>query len=99
MTVRFTPEATRDITNILANVTSPQLGERLSQALGRAMEICHENPRANPKTRVPFVRRCPLRRYRYTIFYSYTPGLRDIEIIRVVHSARVRNLDRVPKAK
>lgn len=101
MTARYTPEATRDITSVLrtASAQSPQFGERPSKALQRAIKICDENPRANPQTRVAFVRRCPLKRYRYTIFYRFTPGLPEIEVLRVVHSARVRSLYRVPKAK
>jgi plasmid stabilization system protein ParE len=101
MTARFTEQATVDIEMIVrqASATDEKYGELLSKALERTIERCDENPLANPRTRSPHVRRCPLKKYRYTIFYRIFPGEKDIEVMRVRHSARVRNLRRVPRFK
>jgi len=38
----------------------------------------------------------PLFRYPYTIFYRIDATVGQVEIVRVVHGARVRNLGRLP---
>jgi plasmid stabilization system protein ParE len=40
--------------------------------------------------------RRPLGRYGYTIFYRALAGGEEIEVARVVHGARVRNLRQMP---
>jgi hypothetical protein len=40
--------------------------------------------------------RRPLGKYRYTIFYRALAGDGGIEVVRVVHGARVKNLGKVP---
>ena len=101
MTARFTEQATTDIATIIRQASSSdeKYGERLSKALERTIERCDENPLANPRTRSPNVRRCPMKTYRYTIFYRIYAGENDIEVMRVSHSSRVRNLRRVPRSK
>ena len=59
--------------------------------------MCALNPRSDGKTDEPNVYRRALGKYRYTIFYRVLPNDEGIEVARVVHSARVRDLRRVPQ--
>lgn len=43
--------------------------------------------------------RLPLVRYPYTIFYRIVADQDEVQILRVVHSARVKDLKRMPKGK
>ena len=45
----------------------------------------------------PKVRRLPLLRYPYTIFYRVDPDRNIVEIARVVHGARIRDLGSMPE--
>ena len=58
--------------------------------------LCALNPRAIGKTDEPNLYRRPLGKYRYTIFYRVLPGDTGIEVARVVHGARVKNIRKVP---
>jgi hypothetical protein len=46
---------------------------------------------------VPNLYRHPLGKYRYTVFYRVLPNDEGIEVARVVHSARVKNLRKAPE--
>lgn len=50
------------------------------------------------ETDEPGVRRLPLVRYPYAIFYRVIPVLDRVEIARIIHSARISDLGRVPDA-
>jgi plasmid stabilization system protein ParE len=53
-------------------------------------------PYAAAATDEPNVRRVPLVRFPYTVFYRVDPVHRVVEIARVVHGARVRDLGKIP---
>ena len=53
-------------------------------------------PLASEATDEPNVRRLPLVRYPYTIFYRIDAARNLVEIARVIHSARIKNLRRLP---
>jgi plasmid stabilization system protein ParE len=55
-------------------------------------------PFASAPTDEPNVRRVPVVRYPYTIFFRIDPDRGLVEIARVIHSARVRNLGQMPDA-
>jgi plasmid stabilization system protein ParE len=43
--------------------------------------------------------RRPLGKYRYTIFYRVLPSEERIEVARVIHGARVKNLRTLPSGE
>ena len=98
MKVRYASRALRDIDDILAYIEarSPQGARSVSLAIEHAIRSCALSPQASAKTDEPGVYRRPLGRYRYTIFYRVLAGGEGIEIARVIHGARVRNLRRMP---
>lgn len=98
MKIVYAPRALSDIDEILAYIQarSPRGAHRVSLAIEYAIEMCALSPHAAGKTNEPNVYRRPLGRYRYTIFYRTLADGEGIEIARVVHSARVRNLQNMP---
>lgn len=98
MRLVYAPRALRDIDEILAYIQSrsPQGADRVSRAIERAIELAARNPYAGTSTDEPGLFRYPLGRYRYTVFYR-VDAVRDVvEIVRVVHGARVRDLGSLP---
>ena len=99
MTVRLSPRALADleaIRNYLVPI-SPQGAERVRKAIATTIDYCARNPRGGTMTDEPGVFRRPLRKYRYTIFYRVLPAGDGIEVARVIHGARVKNLGKMPE--
>jgi plasmid stabilization system protein ParE len=99
MKVVYAPRALRDIDEILAYIhkRSPRGAHNVSVAIEHTVHMCALNPRIGAKTDEPDLYRRPLSKYRYTIFYRTLAGAEGIEIARVVHSARVKNLRKLPE--
>jgi toxin ParE1/3/4 len=97
MKIVYASRALRDIDEILDYIRkrSPRGAHSVSVAIEHAIQTCALNPRATGKTDEPNVYRRPLGKYRYTLFYRTLPHDEGIEIVRVVRSARVRNLRRL----
>jgi plasmid stabilization system protein ParE len=98
MKIVYSRRALRDIDEILAYIRkrSPRGAHKVSRAIEHKIHICALNPRGSPETDESDVYRCPLGKYRYTIFYRALASAEGIEVVRVVHGGRVRNLRKVP---
>ena len=99
MRVVYAERARRDIGDIYDTIAphNPKAAGRVEHMIRAACEGLADFPFAPAATDEPNVRRLPLVRYPYTIFYRVDP-IRDlVEIVRVVHSARVTDLGRPPK--
>ena len=97
MNVVYAPRALRDIDEILAYIQqrNPRAAESVSLAIEQAVTLSAQVPRAAGKTDLPNHYRRPLVRFPYTLDAART----QIEILRVVHSARVKNLRALPDAE
>ena len=98
MRIVYAPRALRDIDEILTYIhqRSPSGAHNVSLAIEHAIQLCALNPGATGKTDEPNLYRRPLGKYRYTIFYRALPDKEGIEVARVIHGARVKNLQRLP---
>ncbi|HWE20546.1 MAG TPA: type II toxin-antitoxin system RelE/ParE family toxin [Hyphomicrobiaceae bacterium] len=98
MKVIYAPRSLRDIDKLLNYIQkrSPRGAHSVSLAIEYAIHMCALKPRAIGRTDVPNLYRRALGKYRYTIFYRVLPENEGIEIVRVVHSARVKNLRKLP---
>ena len=98
MKVVYASRALRDIDDILGYIKtrSPQGARSVSLAIEHAIRACALSPHSSAKTDEPGVYRRPLGRYRYTIFYRVLGDGEGIEVARVIHGARVRDLRRMP---
>jgi len=101
MKIVYAPRALRDIDRILAYIykRSPGGAHSVSLAIERTIHMCALNPRAIGKTDEPSLYRRPLGKYRYTIFYRVLPGDEGIEVARVVHGARVKDIHKAPDGR
>jgi len=99
MKIIYAPRALRDIDEILGYVRkrNPRGAHNVSLAIEHTIRMCALNPRGSPETDESNVHRCPLGKYRYTVFYRTLTREAGLEVVRVVHSARVKNLGRIPE--
>ena len=99
MKVVYAPRALRDVDEILAYIhaRSPRGAHNVSMAIEYTIHMCALNPRAGAKTDEQNVYRRPLGKYRYTIFYRALTDGDGIEVARVIHGARVKDLGTMPE--
>ena len=97
MRVIFAERARRDIGEIYDNIAqhNPVAAQNVEDAIRAACERLAEFPHASAATDEPNVRRMPLVRYPFTIFYRVDAARELVEVARVIHAARVRNLGRM----
>jgi toxin ParE1/3/4 len=98
MNVVYADRARRDISEIYDSIaTHNQLAaRRVEDFIRTKCERLTEFPFASAKTDEAGVRRIPLVRFPYTIFYRVNAAVDRIEIVRVIHGARLRDLSRLP---
>lgn len=99
MRLVYAPRALRDVDEILAyiQVRSPQGAGNVSRAIEHAIVLAARNPYAGVSTDELNLFRNPLGSYRYTIFYRVDAARVVVEIARVIHGARVRDLGSLPE--
>ena len=99
MKVVFAERARQDISDIYNSIAAHNraAAQRVENAIRADCERLGAFPFASVETDEPNVRRMPLGRYRYTIFCRINEARGVVEIARVVHSARVRDLGRMPE--
>jgi toxin ParE1/3/4 len=98
MRVVFARRAQRDIGDIYDDIAqhNPSAAQRVEDIIRIRCQRLADFPYATPPTDAPNVRRLPLVRYPYTIYYRIDAEHGLIEIARVIHSARIRNLGSLP---
>ena len=99
MRIVYAPRALRDIDDILSYIhqRSPSGAANVSRAIEHAIGVCALNPLMGAKTDEPNLYRWPIGTYRYTVFYRPLSVGDGIEVARVIHGARVRNLRQMPE--
>jgi len=99
MTLVYAPRARQDIAEIFDAVAlhSPSAAHRIEDAIRLNCERLADFPRSAVATDQPGVRRLPVVRYPYAIFYRVGAVREDVEIVRVVHSSRLKDLHRLPE--
>jgi toxin ParE1/3/4 len=101
MKVVYAERARRDIARIFDTIAvrDPKAARRVEDLIRAKCDRLADFPFSAASTDQPNVYRLPLVRYPYAIFYR-VDAVRDcVEIARVVHGARIKNLRRMPKAK
>ena len=99
MKLVFTEPARDDVADIYGYNSrhSSRAAARVEASIRTACQIIAEFPEAAARTNLPNVRRAPMLRYPYTFYYRVKHELDLVEILRVVYSARVTDLDRMPE--
>lgn len=99
MKVVYAEHARRDIGDIYDAISqqSPDAAQRVEDFIRAACEGLTDFPYAAAATDELNVRRLPLVRYSYTIFYRIRTDVDCIEIARVIHGARIKDLGALPE--
>jgi toxin ParE1/3/4 len=100
MKLVYAERARDDIGKIYDRIAgdSPTNAQRVEDKIRATCEGLADFPYASAPTDEPNVRRLPVVRYPYTIFFRVDPDRELVEITRVIHSARVKNLGQMPDA-
>ncbi len=98
MIIVYAETARRDITAIYDSIAphNKQAAKRVESLIRIKCERLADFPYAAAKTDEPGVFRLPLVRYPYTIYYRVNLALERVEIAPVVHSARIKDLSKLP---
>jgi toxin ParE1/3/4 len=98
MRLVFAERARLDIAEIYDHIAphDPVAAQLVEDAIRALCETLRRFPFASAATDEPGVRRAPLVRYPYTVFFRIDPDRKRVEIARVVHGARIRSLRRMP---
>lgn len=101
MKLVFAERARQDIDDIYTTIAagSPAAASRVVQAIRSQCELAADFPFASAATDEPDVRRLPIVRFPYTIFFRVRPGGDVVEVARILHSARVTDLRQMPETK
>lgn len=98
MRVVYGERARDDIARICDSIAlhNPVAAQAVEDLIRATCEALADFPYASAATDEPGVRRIPLVRFPYTIFYRVNAMSDVVEIARVLHGARVRNLGKMP---
>jgi toxin ParE1/3/4 len=98
MKVVYGERARRDIAEIYDTIAlrNRDAAQRVEDLIRSTCEGLAHFPYASIATDEVNIRRLPLVRYPYTIFYRVDSARRLGEIARVIHGARIRDLRRLP---
>ena len=98
MKVVYAVRAQHDIVGIYDAIAphNHAAAQRVENLIRTKCDALADFPFASELTDEPNVRRLPLVRYPYTIFYRVDAAHDLVEIARVIHSARIKNVRRLP---
>jgi toxin ParE1/3/4 len=90
MKVRFSESAAADLYDILSFLidVNPSAAARVGQAIEITVKRISEFPESAQATDQPRIRMAPAGRFLYLIFYTRTEN--EVQIVRVLHGARLR---------
>ena len=100
MRVVYGRRAQSDIAEIFDHITQQDTATALAVEadIRKACDGLGQFPYANPATDIAHVYRMPLPRRGYTVFYRVSAKQSLVEIIRIMRSSRLRNLQRLPRS-
>ena len=98
MKLRYTPQSQRDIAEIYEYIAekNPTAAQRVEDHVHACLEVLEDWPGIGPVTDLEDVRRLPIVRYPYTIFYCVHEAADEVHVLRVIHGARVRDVGTPP---
>ena len=99
MRLVVSPEALGDIDDMYRHVSvqSAPVADTIKAAIRETTEKCSPSPHLYVATGRKSVRRDPIKRYGFTIFYRVDEKRDVVDILRVLRAVRVTNLRTVPK--
>lgn len=100
MKARFTPQAIVDIAAVydVIALVNPSAAQDVEDYIRKTADDVAGFPGIGAPTNSRHVRRLPLVRYGYTLFYRIVIADDVVDILRIVPARKIRNLVRVPRA-
>lgn len=98
MKVRYAPAAMADIDDIFSSIApnNPVAAQHVEDMIQETAERLGRFPGVEAGTDLGNVRRIPLVRYPYTIYYRINATDDSVEVLRIVHAATIKDLRRLP---
>lgn len=98
MKLVFAVSARQDIADIYSYITQQNAAaaQRVEDRIRATCEALRDFPYASIATDELGVRRVPLVRYPYSIYFRVNEASKQVEIIRVIHASLIRDLRRLP---
>ena len=99
MKVRYTRRAQIDIEEIFIYIENenPKAALAVEHDIRIKTQGLSDYPEIGVATDMKDVRRLPLTRYPYTIFYRVNWSDKSVDVLRVMHGARVQDLKELPE--
>ena len=99
MSVRYTPAALADMNDIFNTIalSNPVAAQNVEDRVRDTTDRLGQFPGVGARTDLEDVRRLPLVRYPYTIYYRIVSAENSVEILRIVHAASIKSLRQLPK--
>ncbi len=98
MRLRYTLSARGDLDHIFRTIAedNPKAALRVETHIRAAIEMLPTWPELGLKTDTNDVRRLPVVRYPYSVFYRLAEGGKEVHILRIFHGRQLRDLDTYP---
>jgi plasmid stabilization system protein ParE len=99
MKVLFSRRSLSEIREIFDHVAAhdPATARNIEDEIFRQCDLIGQFPRSSPRINTPGVRRRPLVKYPFTIFYRVSETRQEVTILAIIRGSRVRSLGRVPR--
>ena len=93
MRLRYTSAARDDLDHIYNHIAeqNPQAANRVEQHIRAAIELLPTWPHMGVMTDIQNVRRLPVVRYPYAVFYRIETIREEIQVLRVLHGRQVKD--------
>ena|ERR1700679_258697 len=95
MKLRFSPQATQDLTEIAEYIRAenPTASERVRASILESLQNLVAFPRIGRRQSVDGVRKLVTRRFGYLVYYSINEAAAEIVVLTIRHSAQARPID------
>ena len=100
MNVRYWPRAHKDIDAIYEWIArdNARAAQRMEDAIRLTVQLISSQPKMGVSTGHANVRRHPMSKLHYAIFYRIDWPANTLDVLRVVHGKQIRDLKRIPKS-
>src|SRR3989344_5764957 len=99
MTVRYSPRSRKDIDAIYKWIArdSESVARRVEDAIRLTVQLIGSQPKMGVSTSRANIRRHPMPKLHYAIFYRIDWRTNILDVLRVVHGKQIQDLKRIPK--
>lgn len=99
MNVRYSLRARKDIDALYRWIArdNASAAQRMEDAIRLTVQLISSQPKMGVSTGYADVRRHPMPKLHYAIFYRIDWRANTLDVLRIVHGKQIRNLKHIPK--